>query len=293
MTVPPDAAATGGASVPTPRDPGLDGVVPFTFGCHRCGHCCTHGSGHVWLAPAARGVPAEVDRLAARLGLSPEAFRARFVRTVPNPATGELQESLREEPDGRCPLLEGAHTCTVYTDRPEHCRAFPYWPSVLGDADGFRRAAEVCPGIRVEPRPEARAEAFRRLAAVYAELEALLATVRPVCIARGVCCRFEDAGHELYATALEADYAVHHHPAAPPPEAPGRCPYHVAGRCTARAGRPLGCRTYFCDRPFEEALQATHERLLADIRRIEAETGYPRVYARFPALVEARGVGRG
>jgi len=266
-------------------DPGLGGVVPFTFGCHRCGHCCTHGNGHVWLASG------EAERLAAHLGQSAEAFRQRHVRTVPNPATGALQESLRERPDGRCPLLEGTNTCSVYTDRPEHCRTFPYWPSVLTDPQGFQRAAEVCPGIRVEPSAAQRAEAFRRLAALYAELEELLAAVRPVCIARGVCCRFEEAGHELFATALEADYAAAQHPSAPPPEAPGRCPYHVQGRCTARAGRPLGCRTYFCDKPFEEALQATHERLLGELRRIEAETGYPRVYARFPALLAARGVG--
>ncbi|MEZ6014342.1 MAG: YkgJ family cysteine cluster protein [Planctomycetota bacterium] len=266
-------------------DPGLAGVVPFTFGCHRCGHCCSHGSGHVWLAAG------EVERLAARLGATPEAFRARYVTHVLRPETGALEESLRERPDGRCPLLEGANECSVYTDRPAHCASFPYWPSVLADPAGFQRAAEVCPGIRVEPTPEVRAAAFARLAAVYAELDALLAAVRPVCIGRGVCCRFEDAGHELYATALEADYAAAQHPSAPPPEAPGRCPYHVSGRCTARAGRPLGCRTYYCDQPFEGALQATHERLLADIRQIEADLGYPRVYAKFPALLAARGVG--
>jgi Fe-S-cluster containining protein len=268
-----------------PDDPGREGVVPFTFACHRCGHCCTHGNGHVWLAPG------EDTRLAAHLGLTLDAFRARYVRTAPDPRDGVLRESLREGADGRCPLLAGSNTCTVYTDRPAHCATFPYWPSVLQDPDGFRRAAEVCPGLQVEPTPEARAEAFRRLAAVYAELEALLAAVRPVCLARGVCCRFEEAGHELFATALEADYAAAHHPDAPAPEAPGRCPYHVAGRCTAREGRPLGCRTYFCDKPFEEALQATHERLLAEVRRIEVETGYPRTYARFPALLAARGVG--
>lgn len=272
---------------PVGRDPGLDGVVPFTFECHRCGRCCTHGDGRVWLAPG------EAERLAARLGRAPAAFRASHVATVPDPATGQLRETLRERPDGRCPLLEGANTCTVYEDRPEHCASFPYWPSVLGDAEGFRRAAEVCPGIRSEPSPASRAAAFERLEELYRELDALLAAVRPVCIARGVCCRFEEAGHELFATALEADYAAHHHPSAPEPEAPGRCPYHVGGKCTARVGRPLGCRTYFCDVPFEGALQATHERLLAEVRRIEAETGYPRVYARFPTLLRARGVGVG
>ena len=97
-------------------------------------------------APSLEDFERLADEAVARL---PEAFRARYVHTVPNPATGTLQESLREGKGGRCPLLEGANTCSVYTDRPEHCRTFPYWPSVLGDAKGFQRAAEVCPGIRV------------------------------------------------------------------------------------------------------------------------------------------------
>ena len=264
--------------------PGLSGVVPFRFACHRCGHCCSGGSGHVWLADG------EDERLAAALGATVEAFRARYVRTVPDPETGVLRDSLVEE-GGRCALLAGADHCTVYDARPEHCRTFPFWPRVLADRAAFERARAVCPGIAVVVDPSRRSTAFRRLAALYAAVDAEVAALRPTCVVSGRCCRFEEAGHELFATALEADYAAASHPEAPPPEAEGRCPYHVRGLCTAREGRPLACRTYFCDPRTSEALATVHERRLAEVRAIASDTGYPAAYGRFPALLEARGIG--
>ncbi|WP_419191180.1 YkgJ family cysteine cluster protein [Saltatorellus ferox] len=270
-------------------DPGSKGVVPFRFSCHRCGHCCTGGEGHVWLDQG------EAERMAEFLGMTADAFRRMHVRTVPDPNRGgELRETLREREEGgggRCTLLEGRNDCSVYTARPEHCRTFPYWPSVMEDEAGFERARGTCPGIRLEPTSAQREAAFARLEAIYAELEELLAAVRPVCIARGVCCRFEEADHVLYSTGLEADYAAAKKPVAPAPEAEGRCPYHVAGRCTAREGRPLGCRTYYCDPTLQDALEATHERLLGEIRQIERDLDYPASYAPFPALLADRNVG--
>ena len=144
---------------------------------------------------------------------------------------------------------------------------------------------------RPDRQPRPREEAFARLEALYAEVDAFVARARAVCILRGGCCRFEQAGHELFATALEADYAAARHPQAPPPEAPGRCPYHRAGRCTAREGRPLGCRTYFCDRRTQSVLAEAHEHFLADLRKSVVELGYPVAYERFPALLAARGIG--
>ncbi len=273
-------------------DPGLRGVVPFVFDCLRSGNCCTHGEGHVWLAPG------EVERLAAARGMAVAAFRARHVTLAPDPRDGTTREALRESADapagnGRCSLLEGRHHCSVYDDRPQHCRDYPYWESVTGDAAGFERARAICPGIRPVVPEAVRKEAFTRVEALYAEVDRVVEQSHAVCLARGLCCRFEDAGHELFATALEADFAAAKEPHAPAPAGPGRCPYHVGGRCTARAARPLGCRTYFCDPAQEDALARTHEHFLARLRAIEAETGYPTAYARFPAMVGARGVGRG
>lgn len=273
---------------PDTADPGLEGIVPFRFDCHRCGRCCTTGSGHVWLEDG------EAEAMAARLGMELEAFERMHVRTVADDS-GELRRSLRERNEGnggRCTLLEGSNACTVYEDRPNHCRTFPYWDGVLQTEVGFEAARATCPGIAVEPTEAQRQAAFAELEALYAEVEGWVEYGGAVCIGRGTCCRFEEAGHELYATPLEADYCADRHPVAPEPEAPGRCPYHRAGRCTAREGRPLGCRTYFCDPTYSDAHEAGHERFLNAIRDIERRTGYPVGYARFPDLVLARGIGK-
>lgn len=262
------------------RDPGRHGVVPFRFRCQRSGRCCKVPRGYVWLDEP------DCERMADALGLDREAF-AEKTRLVPDPATGRLRLALRDDGTGRCGLLEGENHCTVYDARPEHCRAFPYWSSVLTDAAAFERARATCPGIEPLPSADQRAQAFAALEALFEEVDAFVERAQPVCLARGVCCRFEEAGHRLYATPLEADYAAHRHPTAPPPERDGRCPYHVAGRCTAREGRPLGCRTYFCDARFESVLAEAHEHFLARLREID----YPAGYALFTGLLAARGVG--
>lgn len=261
-------------------------MVPFTFECHRCGHCCSGGSGHVWVDET------ELEGLAAAKGMEIGAFTERHIRRVPDPRTGVERLSLREE-GGRCALLVGSNECSVYTARPEHCRRFPFWPSVLESEDGFEQARATCPGIAVVVEEEVRVRAFAALEALYEELDSFVERARPVCIQRGVCCRFEEAGHELYATALEADYAAARAPEAPAPARDGRCPYHVEGRCTARSARALGCRTYFCDANTESVLMEAHEHFLSRLRGIEMETGYPKSYGRFPALLAARGVGVG
>jgi len=263
-------------------------VVPFRFSCHRCGHCCSGGEGRVWLEDD------EIEPLARRLGLDVDAFVRSYVRSVFDAQSGRQRLSLRERTEGAggpCVLLEGANHCSVYLDRPRQCRTFPFWPSILADAAAFERARATCPGIAPVVAGEKRALAFAALERLYAEFEALLERARPVCIRRGVCCRFEEAGHELFATGLEADYAAARHPDAPPPEAEGRCPYHVRGRCTAREGRPLGCRSYHCDTRTTSVLAEAHEHYLKEIRRIERETDYPPSYGRFPALLRARGIG--
>ncbi len=124
---------------------GRSGERSFRFRCRRSGNCC-RVRGYVWLAPG------EDQLLAQSLSLSPEAFRRRFVRTVPCPRTGVLREALTERLDGRCALLEGHNECGVYSARPEHCRRFPFWSSISNDPAAFERALELCPGLEEEKR---------------------------------------------------------------------------------------------------------------------------------------------
>lgn len=254
------------------RDPGLDGVVPFRFACHRCGHCCSGGSGFVWLEER------EIAGLAAALGATEDSFRRRHVRVARDPRSGRERLALTEVDarGGRCSLLLGRNTCGVYAARPAHCRDFPYWDSVLADRDGFEAARATCPGIAVVVPPEVRARAF-------AELEALRARLTPRTEFRA-CCLRGDGADAHFASALEVDDALAHEAddAATRRERDTALPHGdddaARGRgCRFGAHAPLSCR--FAD---------DGEVLRAEVRAIERRTGYPAAYAELGGLLAAR-----
>ena len=132
------------------------------------------------------------------------------------------------------------------------------------------------------PTPDTRAA----LAGVYARLDAALASAGATCQACGRCCRFTEGGIVLFASALEMAGLV---AAAGMPRAvtfvsggpvnsAWRCPYQEGDLCTARAARPLGCRTHFCDTDAGQEGRALHADALDDIRRIARRHNYPPWY---------------
>jgi Fe-S-cluster containining protein len=116
------------------------------------------------------------------------------------------------------------------------------------------------PRLRALPWKDdpARAE----LLALYARADALYAPFS--CDASTECCRFGVTGREPYVTSVELAEIEHaaaargRSVAAPERRARSlpvahdderRCPLlDAAGRCSIYASRPLGCRTFFCDR---------------------------------------------
>lgn len=146
----------------------------FRFACTRCGHCCSGGSGHVWIEEP------EIEPMARALGMSAARFAERHLRRVVDPNTGVERLSLREVANegGRCALLVGKNTCSVYAARPQHCRQFPYWERVLTDPAAFEAARATCPGIAVIVSAEVRARAAGELRALYALIEERCARVR-------------------------------------------------------------------------------------------------------------------
>ncbi len=207
--------------------------------------------------------------MARELGMTPERFAARFVREVDDPVSGERRSSLREDSNagGRCALLVGRNTCSVYAARPEHCRRFPYWERVLSDPAAFEAARATCPGIAVVVPQELAARGEAAVFSLYMQL----AQRAPA--PRGGCCR-DSGSDELFATGLEADLAAAHRHEVDP-AAPG---------CPLGRGRPLACR-------LEEARLPTEEReaWFARLRELERELGYPASYARLEDLLRARG----
>lgn len=236
-------------------DPGLAAAVPFRFACQRCAHCCTGGSGYVWLADG------EVEALSAELGASVESFARRFVRRVVDPRTGEQRLALREDEaaGGRCALLVGANECSVYASRPAHCRAFPYWPSVMEGGAGFEAARATCPGIAVVVPEAASQRAFDALEAFRAAFSSA--------VPEAGCCLERGVDEELYVSALEADHAVARARDGEP--------------CRLGVARPLACRVAHL--PAEE-----REAAFAALRALERDLCYPRAFGPIRAMMHAR-----
>ena len=129
--------------------------------------------------------------------------------------------------------------------------------------------------IRLDP--SARAE----LKALYAELDAEVAAAGPRCELSGRCCRFAEYDHTLFVAAVEAALLLEE---APPPVRPlddgATCPWQdAAGRCTARAARPSGCRVFFCDPAYRDLMPELAERHLDRLKALVQRHGLPWNYA--------------
>jgi len=149
---------------------------------------------------------------------------------------------------------------------------YPAAVSDAADIDSWRRAARL-------PEVESHfvSERIRIADAVRAH--------RPLCLASGACCRFEEYGHRMYLSGLEAAFVVARIDAARSARAAnplrilevddartrGDCPYLRAGMCGEHEERPLGCRIFFCDKGADgraadwqsELYEATHRETLA------------------------------
>lgn len=116
---------------------------------------------------------------------------------------------------------------------------------------------------------------------LYADLERELNVLNPACEASGRCCDFPNFDHTLFCTTVEAERLFHLHPFE---QAQGQrggelCPYWVERRCTAREGRPLGCRVFYCDEAYQEAhSQRIYESYHQRLSKLIADAGLEYAY---------------
>lgn len=119
-------------------------------------------------------------------------------------------------------------------------------------------------------------KATRELREIYDRSgEEIASRANLVCRLSGLCCRFKEADHRLFLTALEYEEMVRHG-GVPPDREDGACPWLVDGLCANREGRALACRTYFCSDEVEsaEVTESGHKR----IRELHEQYGLPYVY---------------
>lgn len=82
----------------------------------------------------------EIERLAKRVGITPDDFRSRYVQ----PKTDEHDAGIDARP---CPFLKD-NLCSVYEDRPEVCQGYPYiGGNIASRTVGIIERAGTCPII--------------------------------------------------------------------------------------------------------------------------------------------------
>lgn len=129
------------------------------FDCRMCGQCC-QGEGGIVVSPA------DLARICAFLGMTPEAFEATYGER----RNGKLK--VRTGPDGNCVFFAAGRGCTVHEGKPDICRAWPFFRGNLVDADSLGMAKEYCPGIR----PDVRHAEFSAAGRAYLAARGLLAS---------------------------------------------------------------------------------------------------------------------
>lgn len=129
------------------------------------------------------------------------------------------------------------------------------------------------------------------LEAIYDEVRREVASNKPVCVASGRCCRFEEYGHRLYVTGFEAAYTLARLTSAltrgalDAAKEAGGCPFQVENLCTVHAIKPLGCRTYYCDETAQEWQKDLTERMLGKIRALHDRHGLEYRYGEWRGMM--------
>ena len=109
--------------------------------------------------------------------------------------------------------------------------------------------------------------AFPELEGLYREIDREVLSLGVACWARGDCCDFRRFDHKLMASSLEIAYVKEKHPGKLDAGS-SLCLFWKAGKCTERDRRPLGCRTFFCDRRYRGILEDLHEKYYRRLRQI-------------------------
>ncbi|NLW51644.1 MAG: YkgJ family cysteine cluster protein [Candidatus Brocadiaceae bacterium] len=104
------------------------------FECTRCNLCCTGEPGFVWVTRS------RMERMAEFLSMPVREFAARYCRRV------WWRVSLKERANGDCVFLT-PQGCSVYQERPEQCRSFPFWHDLLASPTAWKVACKRCPGM--------------------------------------------------------------------------------------------------------------------------------------------------
>jgi len=125
-------------------------MAAFRFACTPgCTNCCDE-KGFVYITQR------DLAAIAQFLRMRPAEFERKYVYR-----TKHLLR-LRKPWGSECHFLRQGG-CAIHPVKPVQCRAFPFWPELVGDRDKWQATAAYCPGIGTGPL--VRIEAAHRIAA--------------------------------------------------------------------------------------------------------------------------------
>lgn len=108
--------------------------IKIKFKCQQCGNCC-RAPGFVHLSKT------EAKQIADFLKLSCFDFKKKYTEWVL--FAGRV---LKGTGEASCIFLEN-NKCAIYPVRPEQCRTFPFWDSILKDETEIKYVKTFCKGI--------------------------------------------------------------------------------------------------------------------------------------------------
>jgi len=106
------------------------------FECKMCGECC-------W----GRGISVsekEIKRIADFLGIKEEDFKRQYC------VLNRDRYELKTKESGYCVFLkksEKGKICAIHPVKPDICKKWPFFKSIVSDRHEWRIAMDACPGI--------------------------------------------------------------------------------------------------------------------------------------------------
>jgi len=123
--------------------------IAQAFDCKQCGLCCL-GKGGIALTPH------DIDRLALALHITKETFLERYTEMR------QEKPSIITNAKNACIFFTEEEQCLVHEDKPDVCRAWPFFAGNMCDTTSLAMAKEFCPGIDPAITHEAFIEAGNR-----------------------------------------------------------------------------------------------------------------------------------
>ncbi len=108
------------------------------FECTRCSRCCRFEPGYVFLSRS------EITKIANFLRMDRKEFLKIYCRRVS--IDGGVKISLKEKENYDC-IFWNKGECSIYSERPLQCRAFPFWKTFLVSKESWENLEKSCPGV--------------------------------------------------------------------------------------------------------------------------------------------------